>query len=173
MHNKIQLQGFVSVVFIGMLLVIITGCGSVQHNVSLQNDYIPQLDVKIEVGTVTNETGEKFDVEAEKLLANAFAEALREENMLWTGGEGNKLILSSKIIEYKKGDALKRWLLPGWGATVLSIQCDLKNGEQLVGSANSRRSVSAGGGYTIGAWKTIFASAAKDLVKDLRKQLKK
>ncbi len=120
MNKKRLIQRFFHVIFIGVLLLIITGCGSVQHNVSLQNDYIPKPETKIEISMVTNETGEQFDVEVEKMLADAFAEALREENLLWTGGEGHKLTLSSKIVEYQKGDAFKRWLLPGWGSTVLS-----------------------------------------------------
>jgi len=170
MVNKknILLKLFPVVIF----LIVATGCGSVQHKANFQNDYVPQPDTKIEVGRVVNETGQTFDVEVEKMLTDAFAEALREENMLWTGGEGHKLILTGKIVEYEKGDAFKRWLLPGWGSTVLTIQCDLRNDNQLVGSADARRTVSAGGGYTIGAWKTIFVSVAKDLVKDLQEQLK-
>lgn len=122
---------------------------------------------------MVNSTGEIFDIEAEKMLGNALVNALIKEELLWTGGEGNKLVLTGKIIEYEKGNAFKRWLLPGWGSTILSVQCDLKESERLVGSAEARRSVSIGGAYTIGAWRTIFSSIAKDVVKDLRKQIRK
>ena len=105
------------------------------------------------------------------MLTDAFAKELRKETMLWDGGSDTKLVLNSKIVEYAKGNAFKRWLLPGWGSTVLTIQCDLMNGNNVVGSAEARRTVSVGGGYTIGAWKTIFASVSKDVVGDLRSQI--
>ncbi len=91
--------------------------------------------------------------------------------MLWTDGQPHKVVLACKIVEYDEGNAFKRWLLPGWGATVLSIQCDMKKGGQLVGSNDARRTVSAGGGYTIGAWRTIFENLAEDVVEDLRSKI--
>lgn len=156
-----------------LTIMVLTGCGTVQHKVSFKDNYSPQSQTKIEVGTVTNETGETFDVNIEQMLTDALAEELRKEVMLWDGGNNTKLVLSSKIVEYAKGDAFKRWLLPGWGSTVLTIQCDLKNANKVVGSVEARRTVSIGGGYTIGAWKTIFASLAKDVVKDLRSHIPK
>ena len=156
-----------------LMIMVITGCGTVQHKVTFQDNYLPQSQTKIEVGTVTNETGETFDVNIEQMLTDALAEELRKEVMLWDGGNNTKLVLSSKIVEYAKGDAFKRWLLPGWGSTVLTIQCDLKNANKVVGSVEARRTISIGGGYTIGAWKTIFDSLAKDVVKDLRSQIPK
>jgi hypothetical protein len=151
----------------------LTGCGAVQHNITLQDKYLPQAQTKIEVGQVTNETKETFDVNVEQMLTNALAEQLRKEAMLWDGISNPKLVLNSKIVEYDKGNAFKRWLLPGWGTTVLTIQCDLKGGDKIVGSVEARRTISIGGGYTIGAWETIFASVAHDVVEDLRSKIPK
>jgi hypothetical protein len=148
---------------ISICISVVTGCGSVQHKVDFNQNYLPQADAKIEVGKVVNETGETVDIEIEKMFADALTDALREKNLLWTGNQEKKLVILAKIVEYKKGDAFKRWLLPGWGATVLSIKCDLNDENNvLVGSAQARREVSAGGAFTIGAWKTIFASIAQD-----------
>ena len=152
-------------------VIILTGCGSVQHKISFQDDYSPQPQTRVEVGEVSNETNETFDVDIEQMLTNALAEKLREETLLWNGGNNTKLVLNSKIIEYAKGDAFKRWLLPGWGSTVLNIQCELKDGNIVVGSVEARRTVSIGGGYSVGAWRTIFDSVAKDVVKDLRSHI--
>jgi hypothetical protein len=94
--------------------------------------------------------------------------------LLWTpGSTGDHLIINTKIVEYDEGDAFKRWLLPGWGSTVLSLHCELKDSQSgsIVGNADARRTVSFGGAYTIGAWKTIFASVAKDVVNALRTQM--
>jgi len=152
------------------VLIAATGCGTVSHTLRWEEGYLPQTGTLVEVGPVKNETGETFDVNVEQMLADAFAEALREQQMLWTGAEGRKLVLTSKIVEYKKGSSFKRWLLPGWGTTVLTVQSDLREGDVLVGSAQARRTVSFGGFYTVGAWRTIFANIARDVVKDLRSQ---
>jgi len=80
-----------------------------------------------------------------------------KKKLLWTGESTPKLVLNCKIIEYDKGNAFKRWLYPSWGITLLNIQCELKDRNKVVGSARARHTVSAGGLYTIGAWKFIFS----------------
>ena len=171
----VQYAKRVLAVFLFVLLAtIITGCGSAQHKVAFQQNYTCPEGTKFAVGSVVNETGATFDIDIEKMFADALAEELRKEDLLCKGDEKNRLTIMSKIIEYEKGNAFKRWLMPGWGGTVFSLQCDLKDEKNVtVGSATARRTVTAGGGYTIGAWKTIFASVAKDLVKDLREQVTK
>ena len=154
-----------------ILLVVLSGCGAVAHKINLLPDYSPVSGTTFEVGKVTNDTGQAFEVNIEQLLTDALTNKLRSNNMLWTDGQPHKVVLACKIVEYDEGNAFKRWLLPGWGATVLSIQCDMKKGEQLVGSNDARRTVSAGGGYTIGAWRTIFENLAEDVVEDLRSKL--
>ena len=172
-RNKQTSRGLFSVLSCLVVALAISGCGSVQHKVNFHNKYLPQPGTQIEVGKVTNETGETFDINVEQMLTDALAEQLRKKAILWEGTSGSKLVLSSKIVEYAKGSALKRWFLPGWGSTVLTIQCDLKEGSKVVGSAEARRTVSFGGGYSINAWKNIFAGVAKDVVKDLRSKIPK
>jgi hypothetical protein len=156
---------------ISLSILLSVGCGTVKHSVDLQEDYAIKTDAKIEVGEVTNGTGLTFDIDIEKLLADALEESLREEKLLSTIPGEPRLIITSKIVEYKQGDAFKRWLMPGWGSTVLMIECDLMDANDLIGSVKARRTVDAGGGYTIGAWKTIFREVSKDIAKDLRKKI--
>lgn len=156
-----------------ILLLTLIGCGSVEHKLDIHSGFTPIVATKIEVGKVTNETGQTFDINVEQMLIDALAKKLGDENLLWTGQGDEKLILSSKIIEYEKGNAFKRWLLPGWGSTVIAVHADFKKGDQLVGSEQARRTVSIGGGYTIGAWRTIFNSIAEDIVDDLREKIPK
>jgi hypothetical protein len=136
----------------------------------LSPGYSMRPDAKIEVGSVVNQTGNSFDIEIEKMLADALTERLQKEDLLAMDGSSPKLVIQSKIIEYEKGDAFKRWLLPGWGSTVLTIQSDLMEGDKIVGTVEARRTVSFGGAYSIGAWETIFGSIADDIVKDLKKR---
>ena len=172
-NKKALIQKFLPVFLGVLLLAIVTGCGTVQHKVDFKNNYTPQATSMIEVGSVTNETGKTFDIDIEKMLSDALAKKLESEKLLWTGNESPKLLLESKIIEYKKGDAFKRWLLPGWGSTVLIIQADLRKNGQIVGSVKAKRTVSFGGLYTVGAWKTVFENLANDVVKDLQKHIEK
>lgn len=172
MKNCKQLPIKVILIFtISLSILLSVGCGTVKHSVDLQEDYAIKTDAKIEVGEVTNGTGLTFDIDIEKLLADALEESLREEKLLSTIPGEPRLIITSKIVEYKQGDAFKRWLMPGWGSTVLMIECDLMDANGLIGSVKARRTVVIGGGYTIGAWKTVFRKVSKDVAKDLRKKI--
>lgn len=160
---------------IGVGLLALSACGTVKHKLNLMSSYTPDPMTGIEVGKVTNETGKTFETElkVEDMLRQALTEKLKTENLEWNSGMQNKLVLDSKILDYDEGNAFKRWLLPGWGATVLTIQSDLRQGGQLVGTVDAKRTVSAGGGYTIGAWRKVFDSLAGDVVEDLRSKIPK
>lgn len=140
-----------------LLGLVLSGCGAVSHEAILLNKYVPEPGSRIEVGKVTNATGQapKVDeqvVNIEQLLTDALTEKLRRGDLLWAGGPDRKLVLITKIVEYEPGDAFKRWLLPGWGSTVVGVECELRDANDLVGTVRARRTVSFGGGYTIGAW---------------------
>ena len=157
---------------IGFLALIFGGCTNVQHQVRLEKEYLPKENVSIKVAKVVNDTGFDFDIDIEEMLADALEDQLLEEDLLWLGGEEPFLLIESRIIGYKKGSAFKRWMMPGWGATELSIRCELRDTENnVVGKAVATREVFAGGGYTIGAWKTIFKAVANDVAEDLRAQI--
>jgi hypothetical protein len=159
-----------------ILALVECGCGSVSHQAQFEPNYVPKADTRIEVGSVTNETGKAFDVDIPKMFTDALTERLTDDQLLWSGGSQDvtHLIITTKIIDYDEGDAFKRWLLPGWGSTVLSMHCELKDSTsgKLAGSVDARRTVSFGGAYTIGAWRAIFASVAKDVVGELRSQMR-
>jgi hypothetical protein len=158
----------------GLVGLCIVGCGSVRHTAKFETAFVPKPDTQIEVGAVTNETGKTFEIDIPKMLTDAFGEALANERLLWTGSTTSEhLIITSKIVEYEEGDAFKRWLLPGWGTTVLSIHCELKESTtgRMIGAVDARRTVSIGGAYSIGAWRTVFAGVAKDVVKELRAKI--
>jgi hypothetical protein len=165
-------KGFLLAMVIFMIFSA-SGCGSVRHSLDFQNNYMPQADTKIEVGPVTNETGEKFDIDIEKMLAAALSDKLREKELMWEGNSGPKLTTKCKIVEYKKGDAFKRWLMPGWGATALAVNCDLADSNNVVGIISARRTVEAGGAYTVGAWEKVFGQLAMDIVEDVQSQINK
>jgi hypothetical protein len=163
---------------LAMLLVVgltlsAYGCGSVSHSAQMEPSFVPKPDTKIGVGPVTNETGQNFDFDVQQTFIDALTEQLQSQDLLWTqGSQGDHLTIVTKIVDYEPGNAFKRWLLPGYGSTVIALHCELKDpNDALVGSVDARRTVSFGGAYSIGAWKTIFSSVAKDVVKELRSQI--
>ena len=153
------------------LILLCSACGTSQHIARLNDDYTAPPGTKIAVGTITNSTGFEFDVDVVQMLTTALADALSKNDLLASDTDGSRIVLNARIVDYEKGDAFKRWLMPGYGSTRLRVQCDLVVGEKIVGSADTKRTVDAGGAYTIGAWQTIFKSTAEDLVKDVAANL--
>ncbi len=79
------------------------------------------------------------------------------------------LVLTCDIERFVEGSALKRWVLPGWGATqaAVSVMVWEKPEEKVLATFRSQSSVSVGGLYTIGADQYIFSAAFDDIVKQL------
>ena len=79
-------------------------------------------------------------------------------------------VLSCEVTQFIEGSAFKRWLMPGWGATVGQVAIMLSNAHDqsaiLIVQGNS--TVSAGGFYTLGAEDYILMSAVDDAVSQLR-----
>ena len=106
---------------LALMLLLIAGCGTVEHKVSLEQGYRVEAGTKVELGPVKNATGQSFDIDIEKMLADALVETLKDRDLYWTAAPAPKLILTADIVQYAKGDAFKRWLAPGWGATALVV----------------------------------------------------
>lgn len=154
------------------LAAVLHGCGSVKHRLDLSEGYAPPQEARVAIGQIRNQSGKDFgEIDPVGLLRDSLAEALRKENLLWSGS-GPKITIDADIIEYEPGSAFKRWLLPGWGSTVLTVRAALRDGERIVGTAESRRTISIGGGYSIGAWRTIFSDVAEDLAGDLKAKIR-
>ena len=153
-------------IFLALSLV---ACGTVEHSVRVEDQQAFGQDTKILVGEVANKTGESFDIDIETMLSDAMVNELTNENLLAQDEADNVVTMDVNIIEYRKGDAFKRWLWPGYGSTVLVVEATLLDTEGNVdATAQANRSVDAGGGYTAGAWKVIFEDVAADLVADLK-----
>jgi hypothetical protein len=141
----------------------------------MRPDFSPRPGESMEIGAVSNVSGKEFEYDVESMLRNALSEALQAERLVWLGpDQPNHLILTARIVDYEPGNAFQRWLLPGWGSTVLSVDAELRdaNTGSLAGSLSDRHSIAFGGGYTIGAWKAIFDAVAKDIASDLAKAIR-
>ena len=161
-------------VLIGLVLV---GCGAVSREARFGATYSPERGALVEVGKVTNATGrtpsvDNQPVDIEGLLTGKLTEKLSEKRLLWTGTPDRRLILNTNIVEYEPGDAFKRWLMPGWGSTVMVVACELRDEtDTVIGTLRVRRTVDAGGAYTIGVWRSIFSKVAGDIVSELQSKI--
>lgn len=124
-----------------------------------------------------------FDVEVERCVdrtetpgRDLGAEATRAfERELAKGGEfvlaaGARYRLACEVTSFVEGSAFKRWLLPGWGATVGQVTAmltDTRTGDVLT-IARGNATVAAGGLYTIGADTYIVPSAVDQVMSELR-----
>jgi hypothetical protein len=107
------------------------------------------------------------------MLRNSLDKALSDKKLLWDGSQNKKYYaISMRIIEYDMGNAFKRWLLPTYGSTVLSVHTDIVDLEknEIVTYMEHKQTIAAGGAYSIGAWKYIFNNVAKDIATDIERK---
>jgi hypothetical protein len=162
------------VLLILVTVAFLTACGTAQHSLKVEEQYVPHEDTQVAVGSVANETGDTFDVDIEAMLRDALAEKLKASEIYCEHAEAHDLVINARVTGYQKGDAFKRWLLPGYGSTVLTVEGDLLDpAGNIIGTVQAKRSVDAGGAYTVGAWESIFAGVAQDVVDDLAGQVRR
>ncbi len=141
-----------------------------------ESSLLPKPGARVHLASVRNASGAQFEVDAERLLRDAMTAALKDEGLEQSlGTPGEHFALTLEIIEYRPGNAFKRWLIPGWGSTVLAVRGALRDPKtnELAASIDHERSVTAGGVFSIGAWERIFTYVADDLAKDLKTRIEK
>lgn len=124
-------------------------------------------------GSFTNETSETALSDYEGYFKEELEKALKKRNVTIATDDAGIIVLNTRILDYKPGNAFKRWLMPGWGKTICAAQVDvLENpGEQKRGMISVRRSIGFGGAYTIGAHRTVFKDLAEAIAKQVETKL--
>ena len=124
------------------------------------------IDVRVEPCVDRTETrGRDLALEA----TVAFEKELRSTKEFVVRDEA-RFRLACDVSGFVEGSSIKRWLLPGWGATVGQVSAmltDTTTGEVII-IARGNATVSGGGLYTVGAETYIVASAVEDVVRQLR-----
>ena len=157
-----------------ILVFVISGCGTTTRDSSFNQDFTPDTAAMIAVGEISDAAprgnrGEQEDFDTEAELRVQLESKLSERGMLAAGGaEGGLYILNARITDYEPGSAGKRWLMPGYGATELSVECTVHEGDRVIGTVYARRTVEAGGFYTVGAWKSVFETVADEIINELQ-----
>ena len=127
------------------------------------------------VGAISDQTGFAFPQDAtEKLVIAEEMEKALKIALLAKGaldeGQGAALgeqswVINVDVVKYSPGNAFSRWLLPGLGATNLSVVATIADKDGVAAaSIPVERYIGAGGAYTIGAWKYVFTEVAEAVV---------
>jgi uncharacterized lipoprotein YajG len=154
---------------------LLTGCAAPLDKAKYETDILSEPGASIEMGRVSAAEGNVFESDALGMLREAINQELEQRQIRWSGDASRpRFILNATIINYEMGNSFKRWLLPGWGGTILDVKCDLLSDRDgsLVASFQQKRGVYVGGLYTIGAWRTIFSSVAADIANELEARMK-
>lgn len=152
-------------------LILFTGC-STKSSLVLKEGYKFENKPKINVENITNNTSKVYEQNIEQLMKDALLEELKNNELLVLGDE-SKIDLEVSILDYQEGNAFKRWVLPGWGATTLNLEATLKDNGNIVATSKIDSNIAAGGGFTIGAWKYVYTDAAKKLISDIKEEYSK
>ena len=126
----------------------------------------------INIDKITNNTSKIYEHNIEETMKEALIKEFKDNNLLALSNNSN-IDLEVSILNYEEGNAFKRWILPGWGATVLKIEAILKENGDVIATSKIDSNIPAGGGYTIGAWKYIYTDVAKKLVSDIKEEYAK
>lgn len=155
---------------LGLILTsFLAGCGATNFDVKLPDTFSLQPGQMIEFLPIENVTGKPLEPPADKIFDEYMGGLLKDRKLLNLSDQPATVILKSKLIEYEPGNAFGRWLLPGLGTTVCSVDAELleKGSGALIGRMQSRQTVSIGGGYSIGADSYICKRVADDLIKEI------
>jgi hypothetical protein len=155
-----------------LLIGALSGCATTGGTKgSFESGLLPKKGAAVDLGTVSILEGKSYEVDAAGLLREAITEALRKQGLDQArDGQESRFVLSAQVLDYEMGDAFKRWLLPGYGSTILAVRGELTEAKTgaSAGTIEHKRGIYIGGVFTIGAWKTIFQSVADDMAKDLK-----
>lgn len=132
------------------------------------------ITTKFKLGETVDASGFSFTDKTEQFslkdtMSSALATALNQEGL---ASDAAGYVISTRITGYAPGNAFTRWVLPGAGATKLSTESVITTTDNVeVARIPVERSIAAGGGYTINAWKYVFEEVAKETASVIKTQL--
>lgn len=164
----------ISVLLVCFVVLLLAGC-STKSQVYMPDQTIHiAKNSKFAVGETLDISGFVFEDQSEKFsLSDAMAGSINAALAIdGLSGSSTQYTIKTKITGYAPGNAFARWLIPGAGATELKIESVIVGSDgQEVARIPVERSIAAGGGYTIKAYKYVFDDVAKELVRVIKERL--
>ncbi|MGV8073411.1 MAG: hypothetical protein AB2L11_02455 [Syntrophobacteraceae bacterium] len=163
------MKGIIYCLVLFVVLGAFTGCATKREESRVGSAAPMRVDKRIKVADVANKTQELFDVDAIGMLWNGLNQSLMQKGLLYMGEPSIPVLrLEASIVKYQKGHFLLRPVIPYFGKTLLSVKCELKDGDRVIGSVESEHTISMGKiEFTNRAWKKIFSEVAEDVVSQL------
>jgi len=155
------------------LTAVISSCATTETQ-TFKDDPLIRPGATIELGAVTVPPDSEYEIDVAGMMNTALKESLAEHNIAWQGDPAaDRFVLDVVIDDYEPGNAFKRWLLPGFGSTIVRVSgklTDLSTGH-VAGELDHERAIHAGGAFTIGAWQTVFKGIADDITTQLQNRI--
>lgn len=155
------------------LTIVVSGCATTETQ-TFKDDPLIRPGAKIELGAVTVPPDSDYEIDVAGMMNGALKESLTEHNIAWQGDPlADRFLLDIVVDDYEPGNAFKRWLLPGFGSTIVHVSGKLtdRSTGSVAGELDHERAVHAGGAYTIGAWQTVFKGIADDITTQLQNRI--
>lgn len=151
-----------------LLMFWISGCAVSQVTTEMTPRQELSFPILISVQPCIDRTG----TEVADLGAQATATFEEELNATreFTVAPNGRYVLVCEVTSFLPGNAVQRWIMPGWGTTVGQVAAmvqDAKTGKILI-IIEGNATVATGGFYTVGAWNYIVPTAVKDIVGKLQ-----
>ena len=157
-----------TVLILATALAILAGCGTKSTYIQTPGAQAVNQADGFMAGQVNDLSGFEFDPKdkeafsLKEAMAAALGDALTKQGL--ADGKG-RYSVNVNILAYAPGSAFTRWLLPGAGATRLSVEALVMDSHDVqVAKIPIERHISAGGAYTAGAYKYIFEEVAQEIV---------
>ena len=168
MRRQPRIHHAMDLLLVSASVALLAGCATQVGGVAdlpARSPLALPVDVRLEPCIDRTETqGRTLALEA----THAFDEKIRATKE-FVVREGARFRLACDVSGFVEGSAVKRWILPGWGATVGQVSAmltDTTTGEIVI-IARGNATVAGGGLYSIGADTYIVASAVDEVVRQL------
>ena len=169
MRRQPRIHHAMDLLLVSASVALLAGCATQVGGVAdlpARSPLALPVDVRLEPCADRTETqGRTLALDA----THAFDEKIRATKE-FVVREGARFRLACDVSGFVEGSAVKRWILPGWGATVGQVSAmltDTTTGEIVI-IARGNATVSGGGLYSIGADTYVVASAVDEVVRQLR-----
>jgi hypothetical protein len=159
--------------YIICIVIILSGCAAQTSGTGTGKTLALNQSYKYKIEKIEISGEKKYEVDIKEMLRTSLDNALRDKNLLWYDSSNQQYYgISLRIIEYDMGNAFKRWLLPTYGSTVLSVHTDVIDLEknEIVTYMEHKQTIAVGGAFSIGAWKYIFDNISKDIAIDIERK---
>ncbi|MEE9123905.1 MAG: hypothetical protein V3U14_05325 [candidate division NC10 bacterium] len=147
----------------------IQGCAT-QSAHQIQEPFVTSKHRAVSIEPCEDRTGFAGRRDLAREATRTLTEKVRDSELFTITTEA-LLVLTCDIERFAEGSALKRWVLPGWGATQARVVVMVWEtpGDKVMATLRSQSSVRSGGLYTIGADQYILGVAFDDIVEQLER----